>query len=518
VSTSSPVAAPQPLPAETHTLILGAGTGGATLAGLLAESATDPVLLLDAGPDYGAFTDRRWPDELLDARSIPLSHDWGLSSGDLYPDRVLDFPRARVIGGCSAHNGCTAAVGARLDYDEWAEAGNPGWGSDDMEPLLDLVRERFRVRPYELHELTPAQAAFVGAGQANGLPLAADLDRLEAGVGIGPMTANVADGIRWNAAFAFLDPVRGLPHLRIAGGALADRLLLDGDRAVGARAIVAGRPQDVHAERVVLCAGAFGSPALLLRSGIGPAAEMKRLGIAPVIDLPGVGRNLLDHPCVQLDFAGSDAFEASRERERWQPDEQAVGRARSSNCDEGPYDIHVFMVAGANSGHPGLPPISLYAGAMRARSHGSVRLRDPRPESMPIIDPQYLTDADHRDRTVLDEARALLREMIAVPELTRLLGKEIPVPDADLAQTVASYCHPAGTCRMGPSTDATAVVDHQGRVHGVDRLHVADASLMPSITRGNINLPTAAIAARIAASLLAEAADSGSTSTSATMT
>jgi choline dehydrogenase len=366
---------------ETHTLILGAGTAGATLAGLLAECSSDPVLLLDAGPDHGPFAGGRWPTDLLDARAIPLSHDWGLTSGDLYPHRVLDFPRARVVGGCSAHNGCTAAVGAHEDYDDWARRGSPGWDAAEMEPLLDLVRTRFRVRAFGDDELTATQAAFVAAGQEAGLPYATDLDRMEAGVGIGPMTANVVDGVRWNAAFAFLDPVRDVPHLRVLGGALADRLIVEGDRVVGAWVILDDLEQSVRAERVVLCGGAYGSPAILLRSGIGPADESRRVGLEPVVDLPGVGANLLDHPCVQLDFEGSAEFQASLLDGG--PDEQSVGRARSSLCDDGPYDIHVFIVAGANSGHPGLPPISLYGGAMRARSQGTVRLRDSRPDSCP---------------------------------------------------------------------------------------------------------------------------------------
>ena len=118
------------LPTETGTLVIGGGTGGAVCAGLLAEHGTEPVLLLEAGPDYGALADDRWPAELLDARSIPLSHDWGFDSGSALRGRVLDFPRARVIGGCSAHNGCTAALGARADYDEWEAAGNVGWGAE----------------------------------------------------------------------------------------------------------------------------------------------------------------------------------------------------------------------------------------------------------------------------------------------------------------------------------------------------------------------------------------------------
>ena len=174
-----------------------------------------------------------------------------------------------------------------------------------MTPLLEMVRDRFRVRTYPMSELTPAQAAFVRAGQIVGLPYADDLDSLEAGVGVGPMAANVVDGTRWNSAFAFLDPVRDNQLLHIASDFLVDRLIIEHGVVTGVIAIKDGVRSTVRAARVVLCAGAYGSPAILLRSGIGPAADLKRLGIPLVVDLPGVGANLLDHPCTQMDFRGS---------------------------------------------------------------------------------------------------------------------------------------------------------------------------------------------------------------------
>jgi choline dehydrogenase len=491
------------LPAETHTIVLGAGTGGAAVAGLLAEHDTDPVLLLEAGPDYGPRSSPAWPGDMLDARVVPTSHDWGHSSEGTYPDRVLDFPRARIVGGCSAHNGCTAAVGAHADWDGWAAAGNPGWAATDVEPLIDLVRERFRVRALCLDELTPVQRTFVEAGCAAGLPLAHDLHELTAGVGIGPMAANVVDGVRFNSAFAFLDPVRDAEHLTIAGDVTVDRVIIEGDAARGVRVVHdGGRTREIRAERVVVAGGAYGSPAILLRSGIGPAADLRAHGIAVVADRPGVGANLLDHPCVALDFAGSDLFHDALAATAWHPDEQTVGRARSSRCDDGPYDIHVFLVAGANTGHPGLPPISMYGGAMRARSQGRVTLRDARPGSLPRIDHRYLSDADGHDLQVLEEARELLERMAAHDDLAAYLGERVTPATFDIRARVVNYCHPVGTCAMGPAGDAGAVADAHGRVHGVDALYVADASLMPTITRGNPNLPVAVIAAKVVHDML----------------
>lgn len=490
---------PTPLPAEVDTAVVGGGTGGAAFAGLLAAHSTESVLLVEAGPDYGPYEQGRWPADVLSARSIPLSHDWDIT-GTATPGRTLDLPRARVLGGCSSHNGCTASIGAREDYDEWSRWGNPGWDAATVESLLHWTRDCFRVRRYRMDELTSAQAAFVHAGMNTGLPFADDLDDLEAGVGIGPMPVNIVDGVRWNAALAFIDPVRHRPGLTIAGNTTVRRIVFDGSTAVGIEVTGPAGPQIIRAGRVVVACGAYHSPALLLRSGIGPAADLRALGIDVVADLPGVGGHLLDHACVQLDFHGKDGLLDDLARTRWNPDEQSLGRARSSRCDAGPYDIHVFMVAGANSGHPGLPPISLYGGAMRARSRGRVTLRSADPDDAPVIDHRYGTDPDGYDRLVLSEALDLLRAMTTDAELAVVLGREATTGDP-LGQIV-NYCHPAGSVKMGPAGDPAAVVDTHGAVHGVDGLYVADASIMPAISRGNINLPTAMIGARIAAGLL----------------
>jgi choline dehydrogenase len=484
------------LPREADTIVIGAGSGGAALAGTLAAHSTDSALVLEAGPDYGNLAVGRWPDDVLSAKAIPLSHDWGLTTTS-----GLDLPRARVVGGCSSHNGCTASLGAREDYDDWADA-NPGWEAATVEPLLGWVHESFRVRRYRMDELTPAQKAFVGAGVRVGLPFADDLDDLAASVGIGPMPVNIVGTVRWNAAFAFLDPVRASGHLTVAGNSTVRRIVFERDRAVGVEVCQAtGAVQHVRAGRIVVAAGAYHSPALLQRSGVGPTDELRALGISPVADLPGVGRHLLDHACVQLDFHGKEGLLTELARIPWNPDEQTVGRARSSRCDAGPYDIHVFMVAGANSGHPGLPPISLYGGAMRARSEGRVVLRGADPDLPPAIDHRYGTDRGGHDRAVLAESLDLLKAMTADAELAAILGASA-YQDRDPLTDIASYCHPAGTCKMGSESDVTAVVDATGAVHGIEGLYVADASIMPSITRGNINLPTAMIGARIAAGIL----------------
>ncbi|TFC01057.1 GMC family oxidoreductase [Cryobacterium adonitolivorans] len=490
------------LPDSVETIVIGGGTGGAAFAGTLAAHSAETILLVESGPDYGPQSELRWPNDMLDARSIPLSHDYGLHTSATNGIGTLDLPRARILGGCSAHNGCTASVGARHDYDEWAAEGNPGWTAAEIEPILDWVRDKFRVRRYKMDELTPPQQAFVHAGIASGLPFADDLDTIEAAEGIGPMPVNVQDGIRYNSAFAFLDEIRDRPNFTVLADSTVTRIRIDDGVATGVYVDHPDGPAFIAASRIVLAAGAYHSPALLLSSGIGPKDELGDLGIEVQLDLPGVGKHLLDHACVQLDFTGQPGLVDELAALPWNPDEQTVGRAKSSRCDEGPYDIHVFMVAGANSGHPGLPPITLYGGAMRARSEGTVTLGPDLDVSRPIIDHRYGTDPDGYDRQVLRESLDLLNTMVSQPELAAILGDPVPGPGGDPLANIVNYCHPAGSCKMGPATDPNAVVDHTGRVHGIAGLFVADASIMPAITRGNINLPTAMIGARIAAGLL----------------
>lgn len=500
MTTSKPLPTPK-LPDHVDTLVIGGGTGGAAFVGILAAGSDETILLVEAGPDYGPQSDGAWPADVLDARAIPLSHDYDLTTTSNAGDTVLDLPRAKVIGGCSSHNGCTASIGAAYDFDEWAGLGNPGWESSTVLPLLEWARDRFRVRRYTSEELTEPQRAFVAAGIASGLPFADDLDDIEAAEGIGPMPVNIVDGTRYNSAFAFLDAVRDRPNLTIAGNTPVERINIVDGVAVGAWVTGPAGSHYVEAKRIVVAGGAYHSPAILLRSGVGPADELKALGIEPTADLPGVGKHLLDHSCVALDFAGRPGLVDELERLPWFPDEQSLGRKRSTVCDDGPYDIHVFMVAGSNSGHPGLPPISLYGGAMRARSEGTVTLDASMDIARPVVDHRYGTDPDGYDKKVLSEALDLLRTMAAQPDLAEVLGEAVPRAHAPL-EDIVNYCHPAGSCKMGPVTDPGAVVDSTGAVHGLTGLYVADASIMPAITRGNINLPTAMIGANIAVQLL----------------
>jgi len=499
------------LPRSSDAIVVGGGTSGCVMAARLAEAGIE-VLLLEAGPDPGPFGDPRWPADLVDARRLGTSYDWGFDSGDTYPDQVVRFERARVLGGCSAHNGAVQTWGHRSDYDGWAALGNPGWGTEDLLPHFRRASETLRVRTYEVGELTPWQRAWYDSAPAAGLPQLADLNDLDETVGIAPESVNIVGGVRWNTAFAYLDPVRRLPNLDIVGDALVDRVLIAGGRAVGVEVAGEDASVAVAADLVVLAGGTFCSPAVLLRSGVGPADELRRLGIDVVLSLPGVGADLHDQPFVLLTWEGSDgmgrAMDAAAAR-GWAPDEQVMAKAASSD-DPGAFDLHLLPyspthLADGRSWHAG-------AGYLRPRSRGRVALAGRDPGSLPLVDHGFLTDAEGHDAAMLAEGVELIREIAAQPGMRGLLGREVaPGPGIATAREVAahaqanidSYWHPVGTCRMGPRDDAAAVVDAAGEVHGVSGCHVADCSIMPYVPRATTAMPAVVIAERIAEVIIA---------------
>jgi choline dehydrogenase len=498
------------IPRYADTVVLGGGTGGATVAGLLAELSDQSVLLLEAGPDYGPLADGGWPADLLDARDIAPTHSWGYTSGDSYPARVIPFERARVIGGCSAHNGCAAIWGSRLDYDGWATAGNAGWSTDELLPYFRSVNQRLRVRIPHLEEVQPFHRAFLDAAPGVGIPRVADLNDLDESVGMAPSPVNVHDGIRWNAAFGYLDPVRHKSNLTIVGNVVADRLVIDHGRVSGANVIGPDGPIKVDAGRVVLGAGAYGSPGILLRSGIGAPEDLRAIGVTPVHDLPGVGRNLHDHPAVEVSYTGTpelvrrlEAFAA----DRWLPEEQTIAKARSSSCGDG-FDIHLYPVGSpyndpARARWDFIVPVA----CMTPRSRGHLRLSGADCSLAPLFEHGYISDEDGADRRVLIDAIKLARAFASQPALSQLVGRETsPGPevgtDAEIGRwinaNVVHYYHPVGTCKMGPSSDPAAVVDPRGQIHGLAGAYVADASIVPVIPRANTNIPAAVVGERIA--------------------
>jgi choline dehydrogenase len=501
------------LPNFTDTIVIGGGTAGAAVAGILAQHSDQSVLLLEAGPDYGAFAAGRWPAELTNAGSIPTTHDWGYDSGAQYASRVIPFERARVIGGCSSHNGCAAIWGSRLDYDGWADAGNPGWSTDDLLPIFRAASERLRVRIPEPQEITPYQRAALEAAAEAGIPRVADLNNLDENLGMAPSPANIAGGVRWNTAFAYLDPVRDRPNLTIVGNAICDRLEVASGRVRAAIAITRDGPLRIETGRVIVAAGTYGSPAILLRSGIGSPDELRTASIKPLLGLPGVGRNLHDHPRISLLFAGTrelEAMMAAFERDHWMPDEQTIAKVKSSRCADA-FDLHIYPVGGRYAQSRTGWVWTLEVACMTPRSRGSLRLKSADAAAPPIIDHRYLSDPEHEDLRVLSDGISIAREIASKPALSRLASKELS-PGAAIATRAQvegfinanclHYYHPVGTCRMGPASDSSAVVDSRGKIHGLDNAYVADASIMPTIPRANTNIPALVIGERIARWLL----------------
>ncbi|HEU5434560.1 MAG TPA: GMC family oxidoreductase, partial [Thermomicrobiales bacterium] len=382
------------MPRFADTVVVGGGTAGAAVAGLLAGSDAS-VLLLEAGPDFGPLAAGRWPRDLLDASALGYTLDWQYDSGVTYPGRVVKFERARVIGGCSAHNGCAAIWGSRLDYDGWAARGLDGWATDDLLPIFRRASARLRVRHYADEEITPFHRRCLDAAAALELPLVADLNDVDQDVGMAASPVNIVDGIRWNTAFAYLDPVRDRPNLTIVGDAPVDRLIVDGDRVTGVVAWIDGEWRRIEAGRVVVCAGTYGSPAILLRSGIGDPDALRGIGVQPTHALPGVGRNLHDHPSAALRFAGTAALEAEMRAAHaagWTPEEQTIAKICTDRhpADQPGFDLHLYPVGGPDpelaSGWHWWFPVA----CMTPRSRGAVSLTSAEPLAALAIDHRYL--------------------------------------------------------------------------------------------------------------------------------
>ncbi len=498
------------VPTNIDLLIVGGGSAGAALAGIVARDTALNILLLEAGPDYGPYDAGGWPPDLLDALRFPESHDWGYSGFNRPGHRErTSYDRARVIGGCSSHNGCVEVIGHRRDYDHWAELGNAGWAWDDVAPAVARAKRSLRVRIPEDDELTPFHGAFMEGAIAAGIPRVHDLDDPDdvSATGISPV--NIIDGVRWNTSFAYLDPVRERANLTIIGGVLVDRVIVENGRAVAVIARVGGEWRRIDAGRVVLSGGAYGSPAILLRSGIGDPDDLRAVGVEPVHPLPGVGKSLTDHPLTSIELQATSKLAREMElfsRDRWTPDEQTILKTRSPRCTEA-FDLHLYGILRPDPAVEGGWRYSIPSSTVAVRSAGAMKLSSSDPESAPSIDHGYFTDEDDIDRAVLVDGLELAREIAANLERAGLIQGEIrPSPAADTRakleafaeETVRINYHPACSCRMGPASDHEAVVDSDGKVHGLDGLYICDVSIAPTLMRANTNLPAVMIGEHLA--------------------
>jgi choline dehydrogenase len=491
---------------HADTVVIGGGTAGAAVAARLVQGTSQTVLLLESGPDYGALSGARWPAQLLDARSQPDSHDWGYLSNASTGRPLHPLERARVIGGCSSHNGCAAIWGSRVDYDNWATLGNPGWNTDDLLPFFKMANETLKVKRFSTSEVTPWQQACLDTAHKIGIPRVADLNDLDEDIGMSTSSVNILGGVRWNAAFAYLDPLRGNDRLTIRGQMQVDRLRLDGNRVISLEVIGPEGYLTIEAGRVIVCAGTYGSPAILLRSGIGPNAELRALGIETKLDL-AVGRNLHDHPAAYLKYSGTHQLTAAMKDFAAKGgvlfSEQTIAKFRSKYCMSA-FDLHLFpvggqFVAGADDWEFLLPVAN-----MTPLSRGTVQLTSTDPFATLRIDTAYLSDSEGHDLAILWNGIELVRDYARQAPLAELIGEEISpsvnykTPE-DVRRDNLHYYHAVGTCKMGPESDPTAVVDSRGKVHGMDNLYVADASIMPVVPRANTNIPALVVGERIAA-------------------
>jgi choline dehydrogenase len=508
---------------EYDDIIVGAGSAGAALAARLSEDPDRAVLLLEAGPDYSAI--EQTPADLLTTWVSAGPHDWGLVA-QATPTREIAYPRGKVTGGGSAVNGHIALRGTPGDFDEWAGWGNHEWSFEKVLPFhrkLEDDRDAggdfhgvggpIWIQRPRLETWQPINRAFFDAARTAGFAEVWDHNDPES-TGIGPWPRNRREGVRISTAIGYLAPARHRLNLTIRPGVNAHRVIVENGRAAGVEIECAGTLQRVRGRRVTLSAGAIHSPALLMRSGIGPRDELAALGIKCQVSLPGVGRNLIDHLMVFV--VATPVAGVPHDPQVTNP----IGiRYTATGSDEfNDMQMYVFDLFASNL-MPGLaldlpvPSVSLVPGLQRPRSRGRLRLRSANPDVPPIIDLNYLADPEDMRRMAhgVRIAWRLMHEGPLAPMLKEFVNLTTEVVNSDsalktfLRDNCTTIFHPVGTAKMGPEKDPMAVVDQYCRVRGVEGLRVVDASIMPNIVRANTNLTCIMIGERVADWMRAEA-------------
>ena len=503
---------------EFDYIIVGAGTAGCALAARLTQDTSARVLLLEAGraERTPAMTvPDAWP------ALLGTTADWaGLTTAQADAGPV-PYPRGRGLGGSGAINAMAHIRGHRSVYDGWAAAGAAGWGYQELlpwfrrsehaagagrDPALRGTGGPVRVGPVPEPGRHPVAVAFAAALAGVGCPVTADLSGPEQ-EGVAWPDLAIAGGRRVSPADAYLAFALARPNLTVQPGCLVTGLQVRDGRCTGVSYLHQRAPAEAHtAGEVIVCAGAVGSPHLLLLSGIGPAARLRALGIGPVADLPGVGENLQDHPVVLACYATPEPLPRSRYNHG-----EMYAALRSPLAGTCP-DLHLFPILLPLAPAGRQPPdagFALVAAVVAPDSRGTVQLAAADPQMAPVINPGFLRD--ERDTSRLEAGLRLIRQATAsLPFFSQVRATEVhPGPDvtasaglrAWIRGTVGSYWHPAGTCRIGPDTDPGAVVDLELRVRGITGLRVADASVIPVIPNAPLHATVLAIAEK-AASLI----------------